>query len=84
MRCKAEVFDEYAAPSDTKLEARPKHPAVFSVWQRQAENGIKIFESLYGIEHGPERRQALDALRAGHEEDDLSYPADYIAGLWES
>ena len=54
--CKAEVFDAYTMPAESKLEARPRHPVVFSAWKRQAENSIRVFECTYGLEHGPERR----------------------------
>ena len=42
--CKAEAFDAYAMPPEAKLEPRPRMPAVFSTWKRQAENGLRVFE----------------------------------------
>ena len=82
-RCKAEAFDGYAMPADTKLEQRPRHPPSVGVWRRQVENQIRTFECVYGVEHGPERREALSALVKAHEEDDCAFPAEHIYGLWE-
>eukprot|EP00974_Lingulodinium_polyedra_P122872 11184571-Lingulodinium_polyedra.AAC.1 len=53
------------------------------MWKRQAENGIRIFECVYGLEHGPERREAFQALQVAHEEDDSAFPAAYVYGVWE-
>ena len=83
VQCKAEAFDKCFAPSEHKLEARPRHPAVFSTWKRQAENGIRIFECVYGLEHGAERRKALAALQEAHESDDEAFPAAYTFARWE-
>ena len=70
-------------PADSKLEAMLWQFPVFSVWTRQAENSIRVFECVYGFEHGPERREALQALRCAHEEDDVAFPAEYVDCLWE-
>eukprot|EP00972_Heterocapsa_arctica_P080301 11834544-Heterocapsa_arctica.AAC.1 len=70
-------------PSENKLEARPRAPAIFSAWKRQAENSIRVFESVYGLEHGGERRHALAILEASYEADEHAFPLDYLFGLWE-
>ena len=70
-------------PAENKLEPRPRAPSTFALWKRQADNAIRVFESLYGMEHGPERRQALSVFEASHEADDHAFPLDYIFGIWE-
>ena len=80
---RASAFDSYAMPADTKLEQRPRHPPSVGVWRRQVENQSRTFECVYGVEHGPERREALSALMKAHEEDDCAFPAEHIYSLWE-
>ena len=82
--CRAEAFDAYVMPTESKREARPPMPAVFSTWKRQAGNGIRVFECEYGLEHGPERRSTLRALQEAHEEGGTAFPADYVYGLWKN
>jgi len=83
LTAKGEHFDGYAPPHDSKLEARPRHPVTLASWKKMAENGIKVFASVYGLEHAAERREALSKLEALHESDEHAFPLDYVFSLWE-
>ena len=67
--CDARDFDKFVPPADTKLEARTRPPATSALWREQVINGISVFESIYGLEHGSETRAALEAFVQAHKTD---------------
>eukprot|EP00974_Lingulodinium_polyedra_P065261 6309876-Lingulodinium_polyedra.AAC.1 len=65
-------------PADHKLEPRPREPQTFDRWRRQAEQEIVVFEKVYGLEHGEERRKCLEVLVASHEDNRHKFPIEHL------
>ena len=80
---RAEAFDEYVVPTDTKLEARPRAPTVYLQWVRQAENMAHAFALVYGQEYREPILRFLRHLQHLHEASDHQYPFSFIADAWE-
>eukprot|EP00974_Lingulodinium_polyedra_P030227 2909683-Lingulodinium_polyedra.AAC.1 len=54
-----------------------------ATWFKQARAEIRMVESTLGLEHGPERREALSYLEGANEMDPDAFPDSYVRELWE-
>ena len=77
-----EDFDDYRLPVDDKLEPHQRSVTHMATWFKRARCEIQMFESIIGVEHGKERRDALAQLEAAHEKDPTEYPDHWVKALY--
>ena len=75
--------ENYTQLHDDKLETRMRAPTNFFTWLKQARAEIRMLESTYGLEHGPQRRDALSFLEEANELDPDEFPETYVRALRE-
>ena len=74
--------EEYAVPSGTQREKRPRGPGAAIAWTRWADSMNAAFGLTYGQEHLEERMRARQRLYDMHEQDKHRMPRDEMEADW--
>ena len=75
-------FDGYACPSDLAVESKLRPPSRIGTWRINSQHMIKLFSSVYGSGHLPDRLLEIEDRWAHHIREPRKYTLPFIRNDW--